>query len=65
MNIAFVSGNREILPSAVVPVGLLYVMAATPEEHDETLIDLCFEDDPGAALRSKLEAPAPEAGTSK
>lgn len=60
MNIAFVSGNREILPSAVVPVGLLYVMAATPEEHDKTLIDLCFEDDPGAALRRKLEALEPD-----
>ena len=43
MRIAFVSGNQEKLPDAVVPLGLLYVMASTPEHHERTLIDLCFE----------------------
>ena len=42
MKIAFVSGNRETLPDAVVPLGLLYIMSSTPETHDKHLIDLCF-----------------------
>ena len=60
MNIAFVSGNQEKLPNAVVPVGLLYIMAATPDHHDKTLIDLCFEDDPHATLRDSLEELKPD-----
>ncbi len=54
MKIAFVSGNREKLPDAVVPLGLLYVMAATPERHEKVLVDLCFERSPEAALRRRL-----------
>ncbi len=60
MNIAFVSGNREKLPNAVVPVGLLYIMAATPDRHDKTLIDLCFEDEPNAVLRDGLKDLQPD-----
>ncbi|MDH3510058.1 MAG: radical SAM protein [Gammaproteobacteria bacterium] len=54
MKIAFVSGNREQLPDAVIPIGLLYVIASIPDYHETTLIDLCFEDDPVSALRSAL-----------
>jgi len=54
MRIAFVSGNREKMPNAVIPIGLLYVMASTPDRHEKTLIDLCFADDPLAALRRGL-----------
>jgi radical SAM superfamily enzyme YgiQ (UPF0313 family) len=60
MRIAFVSGNREKLPDAVVPLGLLYVMAATPARHDRILVDLCFEHDPSAALGERLAAFAPD-----
>jgi radical SAM superfamily enzyme YgiQ (UPF0313 family) len=54
VRVAFVSGNREKLPDAVVPLGMLYVMAATPARHERTLIDLCFELEPEAALKRAL-----------
>jgi len=60
MRIAFVSGNREKLPDAVVPLGLLYVMAATPARHERILVDLCFERDPQAALGERIAAFAPD-----
>lgn len=60
MRIAYVSGNREQLPDAVTPLGLLYVMASTPEHHEKVLIDLCFEADPKDALRSALTRSQPE-----
>jgi radical SAM superfamily enzyme YgiQ (UPF0313 family) len=60
MRIAFVSGNREKLPDAVIPLGVLYVMASTPEHHDKLLVDLCFEAEPAVALRERLAAFRPE-----
>lgn len=60
MRIAFVSGNREKLPDAVTPLGLLYVMAATPEHHEKVLVDLCFETDANAALARELERLQPD-----
>jgi radical SAM superfamily enzyme YgiQ (UPF0313 family) len=58
MRVAFVSGNREQLPDAVIPLGLLYVMAATPERHERALVDLCFVEDPRETLARELaEAP--------
>ena len=60
MRIAFVSGNKETLPDAVVPLGVLYVMASTPDHHQKTLVDLCFEAEPVAALRARLRAFAPD-----
>ncbi len=50
MKVAFVSGNREKLPDAVIPLGLPYVMASTPGCHEKALLDLCFEEDPEDAL---------------
>ena len=60
MKIAFVSGNREHLPDAVIPIGLLYVMANTSDEHEKILIDLCFERDPKIALHKALTALQPD-----
>ena len=40
MKVAFVSGNREQLPDAVIPLGLLYVMAAASDRHESALVDL-------------------------
>jgi radical SAM superfamily enzyme YgiQ (UPF0313 family) len=60
VRVAFVSGNREKLPDAVIPLGLLYVMAATPAQHERLLIDLCFEPDPEAALQSALASFRPD-----
>jgi radical SAM superfamily enzyme YgiQ (UPF0313 family) len=60
VKIAFVSGNREKLPDAVVPLGILYVMAATPDRHEKQLVDLCFERKPEDALREQLSRLQPD-----
>ncbi len=60
MRIAFVSGNREKLPDAVIPLGLLYVMQSTPSHHEQRLIDLCFETDAVEALRKRLTEIEPD-----
>ena len=60
MKIAFVSGNQEKLPDAVIPLGLLQVMASTPARHEKLLIDLCFEPDPARALRAQIEPFGPD-----
>lgn len=54
LRIAFVSANRERLPDAVIPLGLLYVMASCPARHEKVLWDVCFEPDPLGALRAWL-----------
>ncbi len=51
MRIAFVSGNREKLPDSIIPLGMLYVMASTPDRHEMVLVDLCFERRPVEALK--------------
>lgn len=60
MRVAFVSANRETMPDAVIPIGLLYVMAACPERHETVLWDLCFEEDPLGALGRQLDAFRPD-----
>ena len=60
MKIAFVSGNRETLPDAVVPLGLLYIVASTPAHHEKKLIDLCFSDDPMVCLQESLQGFKPD-----
>ncbi len=60
MKIAFVSANRERLPDQVVPLGLLYVIASTPDHHQKVLWDLCFEEQPGEHLTEKLRAFQPD-----
>jgi radical SAM superfamily enzyme YgiQ (UPF0313 family) len=54
VRIAFISANREKLPDACIPLGLLYVMAATPARHDKKLIDLAFVTDAHAYLAAEL-----------
>jgi radical SAM superfamily enzyme YgiQ (UPF0313 family) len=60
LRIAFVSGNREKLPDAVIPLGVLCVMGSTPDHHEKKLIDLCFETHPVEALETQLEAFGPD-----
>jgi len=60
MRVAFLSANREMLPDAAVPIGVLYVMAATPERHERELWDLLFQPDPEAFLRDRLAAFRPD-----
>jgi radical SAM superfamily enzyme YgiQ (UPF0313 family) len=60
MRIAFISANREKMPDAVIPIGVLQVMAAVPERHEKLFWDLCFEDDPLAAVARNLRDHAPD-----
>lgn len=57
MRIAFISANRETMPDAVIPLGVLSVMAATPGHHEKIFWDLCFEADPlGTVARNLRES---------
>ena len=60
MRVLLVSANREKLPSPVVPIGPLAVAAALRDAHDVRVVDLCFEEDPRAAVRRAIAAMAPE-----
>ena len=54
VQVLFVSGNREKLPDAVIPLGLLYVAASLPDKHPSRILDLCFEESPGEALAAGI-----------
>lgn len=60
MRVAFVSGNQEKMPDAVIPLGLLYLRASLPASYGSELWDLCFEEQPERFLAAKLEAYRPE-----
>ena len=60
MRIAFISANREKMPDAVIPIGLLHVMAAVPERHEKLFWDLCFVSDPLATIADKLRQQPPD-----
>jgi len=60
MRVLLVSANREMLPSPVVPIGPLAVAAALRDAHDVSLLDLCFEDDPSAAIERAVRDVDPE-----
>jgi len=60
MRIAFISANRETMPDAVIPIGLLHVMAATPPRHEKLLWDLCFEADPLQHVADRLRDTHPD-----
>lgn len=56
-----ISANRERDPSPVFPLGLAYL--AGPVEragHVSRLLDLCFEEDPPAAVARALDATRPD-----
>lgn len=63
MRVLLVSTNREQLPSLVVPIGALSVAAATRDAaaaHAVEVVDLCFEDDPFAALSGAIARARPD-----
>lgn len=60
MRVLLVSANREKLPSPVVPIGPLAVAAALRDAHDVRLLDLCFEENPRAAVERAISAIDPE-----
>lgn len=54
MRVLLVSANREMLPSPVIPLGVLSVAGALRDAHDVMVLDLCFEEDPHRALREAI-----------
>jgi len=60
MRVLLVSANREKLPSAVVPIGVLSVAAAVRDAHEVSVLDLCFEDDPLGAVATAIERFRPD-----
>jgi hypothetical protein len=60
MRVLLVSANREKLPSPVVPIGPLAVAASLRDDHEVRLVDLCFEEDPQAAVENAIGAFDPQ-----
>ncbi len=60
MRLAFLSANRQQMPDAVIPLGLLSVCAACPDHHEKRFWDLCFEKEPLAYLAEQLAAFKPD-----
>ncbi|MFI5244608.1 MAG: B12-binding domain-containing radical SAM protein [Gemmatimonadales bacterium] len=55
--VLLVSANREVLPSPVMPLGVLYIAAALRDHgHLVRISDLCFEERPYDSLRRDLAA---------
>ena len=48
------------MPDAVIPLGVLSVMAATQAHHEKIFWDLCFEADPLGAVARNLRESKPE-----
>jgi len=52
MRVLFIACNRERLPDPVPCIGAAFVAGAAREAgHDVRILDLCFEEDPAAAVR--------------
>ena len=60
MRVLLISANREQLPSVVIPLGVLCVAAHLRIHHDVRVLDLCFEQDPHAAIANEIERHAPQ-----
>jgi len=60
VRVAFISANRENMPDAVIPIGLLQVMASVPDRHEKLFWDLCFEDDPCTTVARHLDGHRPD-----
>jgi len=60
VRVAFISANQETTPDAVIPLGLLHVMAATPDRHEKLFWDLCFDPSPLESVARNLRAHQPD-----
>jgi radical SAM superfamily enzyme YgiQ (UPF0313 family) len=60
MRVLLVSANREMLPSPVIPLGVLSVAASLRDAHEVSVLDLCFEEDAHGALREAIATFAPD-----
>jgi radical SAM superfamily enzyme YgiQ (UPF0313 family) len=62
MRVLLVSANRERSPYPVFPLGLAYLASAlTSAGHKLSSLDLCFTEDPEAAVKDALEPFRPDA----
>jgi radical SAM superfamily enzyme YgiQ (UPF0313 family) len=60
MKILLISANRERSPYPVFPIGLSYLAGPLRTAgHDLAVLDLCFEQEPEAAIREKLNVFSP------
>jgi radical SAM superfamily enzyme YgiQ (UPF0313 family) len=60
VRVAFISANQETSPDAVIPLGLLHVMDATPDRHEKLFWDLCFDPAPLESVARNLQAHRPD-----
>lgn len=60
MRVLLVSGNRERQPQSVLPLGLACVAGALRPAHEVVLCDLCWEEEPDAALLDAVESFHPD-----
>jgi len=62
MNVLLISANRERDPYPVFPIGLSYLAAPLAQAGNTlSVLDLCFEEEPEAALGAALAAHCPDA----
>src|SRR5213595_3682804 len=62
VRVLLVSANQERSPDPVAPLGACYVAtAAAGAGHEVQVLDLCFSEDPPAAVRAAVAAHRPEA----
>ncbi|MBC7961831.1 MAG: cobalamin B12-binding domain-containing protein [Steroidobacteraceae bacterium] len=60
MKILLISANRERSPYPVFPIGMSYLAGPLRAAgHDLAVLDLCFEQEPEAAIREKLHSFSP------
>jgi radical SAM superfamily enzyme YgiQ (UPF0313 family) len=60
VKVLLISANREMLPSPVVPLGVLWVAGAIRDAHDVRVLDLCFEADPVLAVQKEVASFMPD-----
>lgn len=60
MRVLLISANRELLPSPVVPIGVLSVAAAVADAHEVNTLDLCFDRDPLGSIARAIDDFAPQ-----
>ena len=61
VRVLVVSANRERYPDPVVPLDALYVAGAVRGRNEVVFADLCFEDDPLAAVAARVRDRRPDA----
>jgi radical SAM superfamily enzyme YgiQ (UPF0313 family) len=60
MRVLLISANRELIPSPVVPIGVLTIAGAIRDSHDVRVLDLCFVPDIYRAIEEAIADFDPE-----